>query len=140
MKNLLRSLFGRSPAPAADSLIKPGDCWRYPTRPGEEASYLVIRKLERHSKIGELVHISVLNVHMKNPNFHKGFHDTIGHMPVTRESLLPQLQEKVQREYPDADWEGGYATWKKENGGAFIIPIRDLVDMFEAAFNQPSAN
>src|SRR5436190_10009253 len=34
------------PARGAELALKEGDCWSYATRPGEEASYLVIQKIE----------------------------------------------------------------------------------------------
>lgn len=137
--NLFRSLFGKSSDSTADS-FHPGECWTYHTRPGEEASFLVIRKIESHPKMGEIVHISVFGLHIKNPNFARGFHDALGHMPVSKDSLLPVLKEKVQREIPDGDWEEGYATWRKNSGGVFTVPVSECIQMFETAFNQPPSS
>ena len=54
----LLSIFGfASSAIAGDIALKEGDCWSYATRPGEEASFLVIRKMETLPKVGGSFHL-----------------------------------------------------------------------------------
>ena len=58
-----------------------GQVWSYATRPGEEASRIVICRVETDPKLGEMVHIHVRGLRFKNKHVPGGFSDTIGHMP-----------------------------------------------------------
>jgi len=54
--NMLLSLIGfGSSAIERDIGLKEGECWLYSTRPGEKASFLVIRKIETLPKLARLL-------------------------------------------------------------------------------------
>ena len=67
----------KSAAQASDVPLHDGDCWSYHTRPGEEESFIVIRKIEHLPKAGEVVHVSIFGLHVKNPHTAGGFSSEI---------------------------------------------------------------
>jgi hypothetical protein len=143
MKNpfiTLLSIFGlASSAIAADVALKEGECWSYMTRPGEEASFLVIRKIETLPKIGEVIHISIFGLKIKNPKAPKGFAEQAGHVPIAGANLRSSLKKRVQRSIPDVDWKGGYRMWREAydsgKGGVFTKPVSECVGFMEEALN-----
>ena len=124
-----------SAANAGDAPLHEGDCWSYNTRPGEEQSFLVIRKVEQVPKIGEVVHISIFGLHLKNPQTPDGFSSVLPHMPISAESLRRSITQKLQRRAPDCDWQAGYTIWREANAGAFSEPVSECVNFTEDALN-----
>src|SRR5947209_5509851 len=114
---LLAVLGFASPAAAADVALKEGQCWSYTARPGEEASFLVIRKIETIPKLGEVVHISVFGLKIKNASAPNGYTDQAGHLPISGESLRGSLKEKIHKQIPNVDWKEGYQMWLEAKGG-----------------------
>jgi hypothetical protein len=124
-----------SAAQAGDVPLHEGDCWSYHTRPGEEASFLVIRKIEHLPKAGEVVHVSIFRLHIKNPHTAGGFSGELPHMPISAASLRQSLTEKLSRRAPECDWQTGYKTWRDAKVGAFTESVSECVKFTEDALN-----
>ncbi len=141
MKNPLIALFTlfgfASSGVAADLTLKAGECWSYSTRPGEESSFLVIRKIETLPKLGEVIHISVFNLKIKSPSAPRGFTDQAGHLPIAGANVRASLKAKVQKNIPDVDWREGYRMWREAydagKGGVFTKPVSECVGFMEKA-------
>lgn len=131
--NLLCALGLTSAVNAADTPFHEGDCWSYHTRVGEEQSFIVIRKIEQLPKIGEVVHISVFGLHVKNPHIAGGISRELPHMPITGDSLRRSVSGKLQRPAPDCDWRSGYETWQAAKAGAFTQPVSECIKIAEDA-------
>jgi hypothetical protein len=129
-----------SSAIAGDIVLKEGECWSYATRPGEEASFLVIRKIETLPKIGEVIHISIFGLKIKSPSAPNGFTDQAGHVPIAGVNLRSSLKERVQRSIPDTDWKEGYHMWREAydsgKGGVFTKSVSECVGFMEEALNR----
>lgn len=127
-----------SSAVAAD--LKEGESWSYATRPGEEDSFLVIRKIETLPKLGEVIHISVFDLKIKSPSAPKGFTDQAGHLPIAGANLRASLKERIQKKIPDVDWREGYRLWREAydagRGGVFTKPVSECVGFMEEALNR----
>jgi hypothetical protein len=140
MKKLLIKLFAVlgfvSSATAADVVVKEGECWTYAARTGEEASFLVIRKIEILPKIGEVIHISVFGLKIKNPSAPGGYTDQAGHLPISGASLRGSLKTRVEKKIPDVDWKEGYQMWLDAKGGVFTKPVSECVGFLEEAINR----
>ena len=119
--------------------LQVGQCWSYAAMPGEEASCVVIRKIETLPKIGEVIHISIFGVKIKSPAPPDGFTDQVGHLPIAGANLRSSLKERVQKKVPDADWEGGYRMWRSAydsgKAGVFTKSISECVGYLEEALN-----
>jgi len=126
---------------ARDVEIKEGDCWTYATRPGEEGSFLVIRKIETLPKVGEVVHISVFGVKIKNAADRTGFTGEVAHLPVAGENLRASLKDKVEKKVPDIAWKTGYGVWRKgfdaQRAGVFRKSVSECITYVEESLNQP---
>ncbi|MBL9200538.1 MAG: hypothetical protein JNL39_08525 [Opitutaceae bacterium] len=150
MKSLLLCLLpvmavGAS-APQTTPEPKVGESWTYNTRPGEESSFLVVRKIETIPGLGEVAHISLFKLRLAGPGLLPGQHvETVGHLPIALASLRASLREKVSRYYPGIDWDGGYQTWmaasKKAGGmGIYTEPVSSCVAILEKALLRGSVS
>ena len=115
---------------ADDRALHEGECWSYASRPGEESSFLVIRKLEHHEH-GNTAHISVFGLHIANSSAPKGYTDEIGHLPITVDSLRASLRERLTRTPPDCDWQQGYKMWQEAGAPAFTEPLKECIRFVE---------
>jgi hypothetical protein len=124
----------------AESKYKVGQKWSYKARPGEEKSYFIVVKIENHEKLGNIVHIAMRGLKMKNPRSPDGSSDTVNHMPFTEDAInksaLKLLKEKV--ELPE--FEEGYKMWREAfdagNAGVYTIIVAEAVEVMEATLNQ----
>lgn len=137
---LLAVLGFASSAVAADVALKEGECWSYSSRPGEESSFLVIRKIETLPKLGEVIHVSVFDLKIKSPSAPKGFTDQAGHLPIAGANVRASLKAKIQKKIPDVDWTEGYRMWREAydagRGGVFTKPVSECVGFMEEALNR----
>jgi hypothetical protein len=123
-----------------ESRYKVGQKWSYKTRPHEEKSYFIVVKVENHPKMGNIVHVAIRDLKMKNPRSPDGVSERVNHMPFAEEAIkksaIKLLKEKV--ELPD--YEEGYKMWKEafeaEQAGIYTITLAEAVDVMEATLNQ----
>jgi hypothetical protein len=127
-----------------DSVYQPGQEWSYKTREGEEGSTLVICKVESHPKMGNVIHVSLRGLNIKNPLQKTGFSDVITHLPFTEKSLdesvvkvldtAAKLPEDLQEDFKQA-----YDDWRAlfDEGKANILgsAIAETLDFIEDAIN-----
>ncbi|HEX7664167.1 MAG TPA: hypothetical protein VF407_06650, partial [Polyangiaceae bacterium] len=58
-----------------------GERWKYLTRVGEEASTIVVVKVENSDEAGVIVHVSLEGLRVRNPRSPSGIASTVSHMP-----------------------------------------------------------
>lgn len=116
-----------------------GQIWTYKARPGEEGSRVTVLKTESHSKLGDIIHIGVDGLAMKNPHAAGGVSSTIGHMPYQEAALRASLVavESQSTAAPNLD---GYKTWKdafdQGEAGIWSIPLSEAISAMEKVINQ----
>src|SRR5262245_29237693 len=66
---------------------KVGQKWSYQARAGEEDSYLIVVKIDRDAKRGNIIHIALSGLKIKNRRSPDGISDQINHMPFFEEAL-----------------------------------------------------
>lgn len=126
---LCQSAGGTSSMPA----IAVGQEWHYHTRPGEETSTLVILRLETDSSYGDIVHIAIHGLHIKNARRPDGENTELPHAPISRAALIPSLTTLAAASVPVPDYKEGYQEWLKARGGVFSISVAEIVAYVEKA-------
>jgi hypothetical protein len=118
----------------------PAQVWMYQTRPGEEASRIVICRIETEPKFGEIVHIHVTGLRFKNKHAPGGSSDQIGHMPYSGDALRQSLTKLESTEAALPAFEDGYQQWRsafhKGNAGIWTAPVSEAIAAMETALNQ----
>lgn len=125
-------------ARAAD--FSEGQIWSYKARAGEEGSTILINKIESDPKLGQIFHISITGLRVKNPRSPSGVTSELPHSPVSKKTLDESVTKLVAKSKPNTQYLDGYREWKSafDNGGAgiFTIPVQEIVGVIEKAINQ----
>jgi hypothetical protein len=112
-----------------------GQAWTYRTRPGEEASRVAIRQIDREPEDGEVFHISILGVKLRNHRVPGGLQPAMHHAAVSRATLDASLLAQEGEADGDGRWRDGYAVWRLayDNGdaGVFDMPVADILGYIE---------
>lgn len=124
----------------ADLKYKVGQKWSYQARAGEEDSYLIIVKIDKDTKLGNIIHIALSGLKIKNPRSPDGISDQINHMPFSEEALnksgLKLLKEKTDL----PDFKEGYQIWRKDfdagRAGAYSITVAEAMMAMETVLNK----
>ncbi len=111
-----------------------GQEWKYSTRPNEQNSTLVILKVEEYEGVGEVVHIALDGLSIRNTDNPEAPHSDISHMPFVADTVRECVTELVgYTETPD--FSEGYECWKEayEDGdaGFFTITVAESVEFME---------
>jgi hypothetical protein len=96
---------------------------------------LVIDKLETLPKVGEVVHVSIRGVRIRNRHVSSGYSDTIAHMPFTRAAIATSITSLVQDSVLLPEFEAGYEEWRKAHGGVFTVSVLEGLEFMERALN-----
>lgn len=110
-------------AVGAELDLKEGECWSYDTRAGEEDSYVVIRKIETVPELGEVIHVSIYDLHYKNPLTASGYQTSLLMVSISGPPLRASLKERVTRKIPDEEWRFAYHSLSEKTGGHQMIPV-----------------
>jgi len=119
-----------------DPELKPGDVWQYKTRDGEASSLLTILKTEKSAELGEIVHVAVKGLKIRNCDGRVQFEE-LPHMPFARNALKESLVRKVKSgRVPDfkrgySEWRDGYILMR---AGIYIVSVADAVSANEQTF------
>jgi hypothetical protein len=140
----------RRPTPSSDESdttdrrFRVGQRWKYRTRPGEEDSILTILRIEAvdsRPTPRRIVHIRVdgvaLRTSVADPSH---VQRSLPHLPFDRDTLDREVVELVGTSAQVPDFAEGYAQWRDARGGAFTIPIAEVLTVLEnAARTAPEA-
>jgi hypothetical protein len=124
--------------------FKAGQLWSYQTRPGDEASLVLINLVESVPKLGNVYHVSVLRVHLPSWKDTSRPEIDLPHFPVLKVALDKSVVAHVGDRAPLDAYREGYATWRAasddDGAGAFSVSIAEVVSLVEAAVekNRPS--
>ena len=132
---------GKTSTATGDAMqFAPGQVWTYNTRPGEEASRVVICSVETDPKLGEIVHIHVNGLRFKNKHAPGGSSDQIGHMPYSGEALRKSLTNLESSDNKLPAFEDGYQEWRgafdKGKAGVWTVPVSEAISGMESVLNQ----
>lgn len=117
-----------------------GQEWSYKTRPQDSGSTLIIVQIDKNKKLGNIIHISLVNVNVKNPTINGDSTKVLPHSPVSEESVRKSVIEYKGMAKTLPPYQEGYKTWKQafDNGkaGVFTIPVSEIVEVIEKTLNQ----
>ena len=100
---------------------------------------MIVLKVEQYENTGEVIHISVIGLSMKNKNDSSWLGEDISHMPFSKDALMKSVNifEKMV-EVPD--FSEGYAIWKdafiKGKAGVFSVSVSEAVDLMEQTISE----
>jgi hypothetical protein len=114
-----------------------GQVWSYHARAGEEASTLLINRIEEVAVHGKVFHISVSDVRIKSPDHPDGVTTELPHFPVSSATLDSSCVELVGRSEPNPAYLAGYESWRAAfdagKAGVFSISVAEIVSAIESS-------
>ena len=117
-----------------------GQIWNYRTRSEEAASTFLINKIEVETELGEVYHISVFSVQVKNQHAPGSVSTELPHIPVSRTTLELSVTTLVGQSPANPDYVEGYATWREAyqagSAGTFTVPVAEIIGFIESTLNQ----
>jgi hypothetical protein len=113
-----------------------GQAWSYKTRIGEQESKIYIAQVDNDPKLGQIYHIYIDNIAIKNPHIKEGIQNYLPHAPVSQKTLDDSVTNLIESHVdPLPDISEGYLTWKeafvKGEAGVFTIPADKIVQYIE---------
>jgi len=131
-------------APAAEAkpavAFKEGQKWAYHSRPSEPNSTLTILKIDQ-GKGGQIAHLRIEGLKLKNKDAAGGFSDTISNLPVPLDTLKDSVTTLVAENVaPPADFAALHAAWKKDfdagKTGLLAMPVGTTIQVLETELNE----
>jgi hypothetical protein len=142
MFSRLRSLLGLRNSREADAVepdFRAGDIWRYHTRSSEPDSTLTVLRVDRDAGSGNIVHLRVDGLRIRNPHHPAGFSGEIMHMPFEPAAVARSVTVRLERDAAVPDFAEGYAEWRRafdaDEAGVFSVTVAEAVEVMERAIN-----
>lgn len=123
-----------------DPAYKVGQVWSYKTRANEPKSTFIVEKVDDDSKYGNIIHIAVTGLKMRNPRSSDGLSDKISHMPFSEKAIAQSTIKLLKENVELPDFEEGYGLWREafdqKRAGFYTVSIAEAVAIAEAGLNQ----
>ena len=117
-----------------------GQIWQYKTREGEETSHIYIAQIDTMNNYGNIYHIYIDGLTLKNPYSATGYQSVLPHAPVDKEALDASVIELLKSDAEMPDISEGYSYWREAfdsgQAGVFTAPIDQIIQFIEEASNQ----
>jgi hypothetical protein len=116
-----------------------GQLWRCIGRSADEAPLVLINRVDQHPLGGEIFHVSIAGIRVKNAAEASGITTALPHIPVIRQTFERSGAEFVRLQAPDPVYQAGYAQWKREfdagRAGSFGVSVAEVLDFIERGLN-----
>lgn len=108
------------------SNLQEGQVWAYKTRSGESDSTLTVLKIEQYKDLGQVVHVRIDGIRMRNPI--KGNIVTdIPHLPFRSAAIQRSITKLIHKSSSVPNFKEGYGTWRQAydtgKAGAFETDV-----------------
>jgi len=117
-----------------------GQRWSYQTREGEEDSYLIILRIDKDAKLGNIIHIALRGLKMKSRRSPEGIIENVNHLPFSEEALNKSGLKLLKEKSEVPDFEEGYRMWREAfdagHAGVYSITVAEAVKVMETALNK----
>jgi hypothetical protein len=132
--------------PPAEPLEEPtstkyhaGEEYSFGGRPGDAQPRFLVLKVDFHKKMGNIVHLRINGIRLKNPKAPSGYFDNVSHFPIAEAALDKSDPKLLKSGIPVPDFQEGYQQWRKpfEEGkaGIWSDPLSQCLQSMERASN-----
>jgi hypothetical protein len=125
------------PERASSPRYRVGQVWHYQTRPGEEASRVIIGRIEKIEGIGTVVHVKLTGLELRGP---QGVATVMFHAPVAEAYLSASVTELTGERGDLEGFAEGYGMWRAAyrdgKAGVFTLTLFEILETMEQTLNQ----
>jgi len=122
-------------SPASTPDFAAGQLWRCTGRTPDENPTVLINRVDQHPLGGEIFHVSLDGVRVKNPNLPTGVMTSLPHIPLVRQTLNLSAATFVRLQEPNPAYLPGYEQWKRAfdagNAGSFGVSVAEILNFVE---------
>jgi hypothetical protein len=116
-----------------------GQLWRCKGRSAQETPSLLINRIETHPLGGQIFHVTLYDVHLRNPRMPGGITKILAHVPVTLETLRLSVTGLEDNREPDPAYVKGWQEWRRAfdagQAGSFGVPVDAILEFVERRMN-----
>jgi hypothetical protein len=124
------------PERASSPRYRVGQVWHYQTRPGEEASRVIVGRIEKIEGIGTVVHVKITGIQLRGP---QGVATVMFHAPVVEAYLSASVTELSEERGDLAGFAEGYGMWRaayrEGKAGVFTLTLFEILETMEATLH-----
>lgn len=124
-------------APASRYAV--GQLWRCKGRTPDESPTLLINQIDQHPLGGEIYHVTLRDVRVRQPALPSGWIDSLPHAPVIAQTFERSDAVLIGTDTPDPAYREGYAQWKAAfdagNAGSFGVSVATILEIVERQLN-----
>ncbi|NNE82588.1 MAG: hypothetical protein HKN28_01320 [Alphaproteobacteria bacterium] len=128
------------PESSTDERFAVGQVWIYKTRPTEEASRVLIGKIESVSGLGNIIHVKLIGLRLRESFAPDTRVSVMNHAPMSEVAFASSVIELTDEL---ADLEGfseGYNTWRSAfragEAGIFTISLAEAIGFIDQMLSQ----
>jgi hypothetical protein len=120
--------------------FEPGQVWTYRTRPGEEGSRVIVCRVENDADLGQIVHVYVNGLRMRNKNAPHGTVDHVPHMAYSARAMRRSVVKLEATGTSLPQFEERYHEWRtkfmQSRAGVWTAPLADSIAGMESVMSQ----
>jgi hypothetical protein len=121
------------------SKYHPGEEYSFGGRPGDDQPRFLVLRVDHHKKMGNIVHLTITGIHLKNPKAPSGYFDKIAHFPIAEISLDKSDPKLLRSGAPLPDFKSAYQEWRmpfdEGKAGIWSNPLALCLQSMERAAN-----
>jgi hypothetical protein len=128
-----------APHPTVPSKYSPGGEYSFTGRPADPQPRFLVLRVDSHPKAGNIIHVALSGIKIKNPKASQGFADHVQHFPIAEASLDNSGPNLIRAGSALPDFQDAYMTWRKPfdqgKAGFWTKPLAECLDGMEQALN-----
>jgi|SRR4026207_823247 hypothetical protein len=125
---------------ATTSKYHPGEEYSFEGRPADDQPRFLVLKVDAHPKLGNIVHISISGVRIKNAQAPKGIFDHVQHFPMAEPALDKSRAKLLKSGSIVPDFQSAYQEWRKPfdqgKAGIWSAPLAECLQAMEQSINR----
>ena len=120
---------------AIRSKYQVGQVWSYKARLPDIGSTLTVVRVEPDAALGNIIHLSVLDLNMQNPQVPGGLTHEFLHLPMSEAAVDQSVVNLIDENAELPDYVEGYNVWRhafeKQEAGIFTLTVAECLDIVE---------
>jgi hypothetical protein len=128
-----------APHPAVPSKYGPGGEYSFTGRTADPQPRFLVLHVDSHPSLGNIVHVAISGIALKNPRATRGVADHVQHLPVAEASLDASGAKLIRSGCPLPDFQDAYMTWRKPfdqgKAGIWTKPLAECLEGMEQGLN-----
>ncbi len=125
--------------PVIPSKYSPGGEYSFSGRPGDPQPRFLVLHIDSHPTLGNIIHVALSGITIKNPRASQGVADHIQHLPIAEVSLDGSGPKLIRTGSPLPKFIDAYMEWRRPfdrgEAGIWTKPLAECLEALELGLN-----